>query len=485
MLTVSFDEKAFKCKFGYCIGKAADLDDPTLWAKAQEYKRRLSGAMKAISAQDAFRIPQVKGYYATRKYDGEFAIVVFDGEHIISVNPGGTARAGLPCLDEAGALLKKAGVKSCVLGAEYYVKEGATGGHPVQQVVGILRNPKSKDQLDKLGLAVFDIVEHEGKAVSSAPKAFDLLKKWFAKGKTAHLVEHKVVDSVAAVMELFTDWAIGQGAEGVVVRNDKIGWYKIKTRHNLDVAIVGFSEGTDQRKDMLHDLLVAVVRTDGTYQELTRVGGGFSDDERRSFVKDLRRRIVPSEYVAVNNDYVAYEMIEPGPVIEISCLDMIAERARGGPVNRMVLNWTGEKYEAMSRMPLVSVISPQYIRERDDKEAGAEDTSIRQISSLAAVPDAEKSADSDEKKPSELLERRVYTKIMRDNLMVRKLLIWKTNKEDSPDFPAYVVYLTDFSPNRKNPLERDIKVSNSKTVAYRLFEEMATANFIGGWEKAK
>src|SRR5688500_4996105 len=121
VLTASFNEKAFKCKFGYCIGKVADLEDPALWAKAQEYKRRLSGSMKAISAQDAFRIPQVRGYYATRKYDGEFAIVVFDGERIISVNPGGTVRAGLPSLEEAGALLKKAGVKSCVLGAEYYV----------------------------------------------------------------------------------------------------------------------------------------------------------------------------------------------------------------------------------------------------------------------------------------------------------------------------------------------------------------------------
>ena len=56
--------------------------------------------------------------------------------------------------------------------------------------------------------------------------------------------------------------------------------------------------------------------------------------------------IVPSDYVAVNNDYVAYEMIKPGPVIEISCLDMITERARGGPVNRMVLDWDGKRYSA-------------------------------------------------------------------------------------------------------------------------------------------
>src|SRR5216110_1605327 len=108
-------------------------------------------------------------------------------------------------------------------------------------------------------------------------------------------------------MEAFTDWVIGEGAEGLVVRHDRAGWFKIKSRHNLDVAIIGFSEGTDNRKGLLHDLLVAVMRDDGTFHELGRVGGGFTDDDRKEMVKMLRKRVVPSDYVAVNNDYVAYE----------------------------------------------------------------------------------------------------------------------------------------------------------------------------------
>ena len=114
------------------------------------------------------------------------------------------------------------------------------------------------------------------------------------------------------------------------VRNDKGDYYKVKLRHNLDVAVIGFSEGTENRKGMLHDLLVAVVRPDGTFQELTRVGGGFSELDRKEFLKEFKKSVVPSEYVAVNNDYVAYDMIKPGPVIEMSCLDMIAERSNAG-----------------------------------------------------------------------------------------------------------------------------------------------------------
>jgi len=197
----------------------------------------------------------------------------------------------------------------------------------------------------------------------------------------------------------------------------------------------------------------------------------------------MKRRVVPADYVAVNNDYVAYEMIHPGPVIEISCLDLIPESARGGPVNRMVLEFDGKRFNALSRMPLVSVISPQFVRYRDDKEANVEDANIRQISDLTAIADADKPANDTELTPSKLLERTVYTKTMRGNRMVRKLLLWKTNKDEGPDFPGYVVYLTDFSPNRMNPLERDIRIAQSERSARQMFHEMAKKNFVGGWEK--
>jgi hypothetical protein len=72
---------------------------------------------------------------------------------------------------------------------------------------------------------------------------------------------------------------------------------------------------------------------------------------------------------------------------------------------------------------------------------------------------------------------------MRGQKMVRKLLLWKTNKEDQIDFPGYVVYLTDFSPNRQNPLERDIRIAQSEKSAREMFHELAKKNFVGGWEK--
>src|SRR5688572_18633529 len=110
------NKRKLSCKKGdYCTGKAVDLANPNLQVKAQEYRRTLSGAMRPLSAQNILDIPKAKSMYAVRKYDGEFTFLFFDGEELISVNPGGTVRVGLPCYKEAEKLLKKAKLTSCIL----------------------------------------------------------------------------------------------------------------------------------------------------------------------------------------------------------------------------------------------------------------------------------------------------------------------------------------------------------------------------------
>jgi ATP dependent DNA ligase-like protein len=483
-INLEFDRTRFtRKKGGYFIGTADALADPTFQARAQEYRRRLSGMMRPISPEDISRILPASGYYVSRKYDGEFALLAFDGNQLLSINPRGTVRGGLPAFDEAEKLLKKAKVESCLLGAEIYAPTSNKKANKVYQVSSTLRSPASEAALEKLSLAVFDVIEFDNEPVTAAADVVKLIDRWFGKGKLVHPAEYQVAKNLKAVPEIFNEWVRDGGAEGIVVRHDQAGWYKVKERHNLDVAIIGFSEGIDDRKGILHDLLVAVMRKDGTFHEFARVGGGFTEDNRKNIVSQLKPRVVPSDYVAVNNDYVAYEMIEPGPVIEISALDLIAEGSKGDPIKKMVLDWNGEKYQSITRMPLASVISPQFIRMRDDKEANVEDVGIRQLEAFIVVEEAETSARDELAPESKLIERVVYTKVMKGQRMVRKLLLWKTNKENMANFPSYVVYLTDFSPNRQNPLEREIRVAKTEQVARKWFQRMAEENFVGGWEK--
>ena len=86
---------------------------------------------------------------------------------------------------------------------------------------------------------------------------------------------------------------------------------------------------------------------------------------------------------------------------------------------------------------------------------------------------------------SEVLKREVYTKVLKGETMVRKFMILKTNKEQSVDeFPAYVLYYTDFSPNRKEPLQRDIAVSASEAQIQALYVDLKNKNVKQGWKPA-
>src|SRR5436305_3794467 len=299
-MNLDYDDRRISKKKGdYATGEAIYLADPSLHTRTQDYKRQLSAKMRGVSAQDIARIQAGRGYTARRKYDGEFSMIFFDGKRLISVNPGGTVRWGLPQYKECEKLLKAAKVKSCVLGGELYVRAENFKGLRIHQVVGILRNPKSEEDMDRLGLAIFDLVEYDGKKVDNLKEVYKLLDKWFAKGDLVRVVEHVPLKKTDEILELFADWVIDKGSEGIVLQSDTSNWYKIKTRHNVDVAVIGFSEGSDDRKGMLHDLLVAVMRDDGTFHELTRVGGGYTEEDRKIIAAEMKRRRAPSDYVAV------------------------------------------------------------------------------------------------------------------------------------------------------------------------------------------
>ena len=66
--------------------------------------------------------------------------------------------------------------------------------------------------------------------------------------------------------------------------------------------------------------------------------------------------------------------------------------------------------------------------------------------------------------------------------MVRKFVLMKTNKESiSDEYPAFVVHFTDFSPNRKDALAREVLISNSAEQIETLYHSLKEANVKKGW----
>jgi hypothetical protein len=200
----------------------------------------------------------------------------------------------------------------------------------------------------------------------------------------------------------------------------------------------------------------------------------------------LKDHIVESEYAEVNSDHVAYQMVEPRWVVEISCLDLVSQTTRGAPIQRMALDWdaTNRKYKVVRRLPLVSVISPQFVRMRDDKQVNANDVRVSQVADLVDVPLLDRDAHQMSLPGSELMAREVYTKTAKGETMVRKFVMWKTNKSDqSEEYPAFVIHFTDYSPNRATPLAREVRVSNSAEQIQQLWDAMKAENIKKGWEK--
>ena len=478
------DQSRLQMLFGsYGVGKAQCMADPFVALKAQEYRRNLGARMMPLDKATMKEKLPACDCFISRKIDGECTLLLIDGKDCCSVNPGGVVRKGLPFMEEAVELLSKTKHKSMLIAGELYVAR--TDRRPrVHDVCKVARQPESQKDLDLLCFAVFDILEIDGKPAPAVyAEVFKKIESCFKNGKRVHPVETQRGKAVEDVVKLFEKWVEGDGAEGLVFRSDSGGLFKIKPRISLDVAVLGFTEGTDDRVGMIHDMLVGLMRKDESFHILGRVGGGFEDDQRREWFSDLKDLSAESNYAEIN-DGVAYQMVKPEWVVEISVLDLINQTTRGGSIDRMVLGYDMPKnmYQSIRRLPLASPISPVFLRKREDKAVRQADLRLNQIADVVEVPMLERDARQLSLPKSEMLRREVYTKTLKGNLMVRKLLLWKTNKESEEGrFPAFVAYYTDFSPNRATPLDRDIRVSNSREQIEQLWDEMKAEYVVKGW----
>jgi hypothetical protein len=485
--TTILDTSRLQRLFGaYGVGKSQCMADPSVALKAQEYRRQLGARMVALDKASVKEKLPACDYFVSRKIDGECTMLLIDGKQCCSVNPGGVVRHGLPFMDEAVALAGMAKAGQMLLAGELYMAR--TDRRPrVHDVSRVARQPESQAGLDQLQFAVFDIIEIDGKPVPTAyAEVFKKIESIFKTGKKIHPVETVRAKTVDDVMKLFDKWVEAEGAEGLVVRSDTAGQFKIKPRISLDVAVLGFTEGAEDRVGMIHDVLVGLMRQDNSFHILGRVGGGFSEDERRAWLSDLKDMAAESDYAEVN-DAVAYQMVRPEWVIEISCLDLIGQTTRGGTIERMVLGYDMPRnmYQSIRRLPLASPISPAFVRRREDKTIRSVDLRLQQVADVVEVPMMDRDARQLSLPRSEILRREVFTKTLKGNLMVRKLLLWKTNKEsEGGSLPAYVAYFTDFSPGRATPLDRDIRISSSREQIEQLWGEMKAENIVKGWVPA-
>ena len=439
---------------------------------AKDYKRRVSGSFCLIEPKNIrFRLMGRK-FCATRKIDGIMAYAVVKNGETALVGSAGRDLSAVPCAKKIGEALLAKGIGDAVVVGELYMPK--TGDRPrCYDVLSALSDDKA---MTSLRIAPFDLVELGGKPLKSShySEVHAKLCEVFT-DEAVRPVEMECADSVSGVEKVCSRWVDDEGAEGLVVHSDSDTVWKVKPRHTIDAAVVGYTTG-DQG---LRDLLVAVRQECGKYQVFGVCANGFEDSQRAEFVGKLEGLAVDSRFVHTDSRGIAFRMVQPELVVEMSAGEFVSEDIAGNAKYNPLIDFDGNSWQVCGMTPGVSCRSMLFVRFRDDKTVEPSSVRVSQLTDLCpfSVDDGRRAV----KRPSRILRRRVFRKVSGAKVMVQKFVAWKTNKETDPRYPAYVFYHTDYSLGRKEALKRDLRVASSEKQVMKHFDAFLAENVKKGW----
>lgn len=471
-----------KKRNGYWEGMS-DAIDKTSAAKAATYKKDFLKKFIAISPQQIDKRLGDTMYWVTRKYDGEYANLFYENGQAVILNRSGRVRSGLPCIDEAIKVLQKSGIRQAVIPAELYVFDEKKKTR-VNDLVNALADEK---KIGMLRLACYDILEMDGKEYKpdNYGEVLKELDKMLKGGKLIHLVDWTVAKNNSEVKKLFAQWVEKEASEGLVVRSEMPFVWKIKPRHNIDAVVIGFTEGTGDAKGQVRTMLLALMPEEGKYQVVTRVGGGMTEKQKRELFTYFSPRVMPSEFIETDSNHVAFRMVEPDKVIEFSVNDVRWESPDGLIENPLLEIVEGE-YRLSDTVNGISFVAPIIERFRDDKTADAGDVRLSQVESISSFePEELGKMPIPKLRNSEVLFREIYRKNIGEKVMVLKFTGWKTNKEKTGEWPAYVLHTTNFSSNRQQHLTRDVEITDDYDQLLELRDKAIESNVKKGWTKVE
>ncbi len=441
---------------------------------AIDYKKNVAGKFVLVEGAKLKQRIDGQRFAVTRKIDGHMQVVFFVDGQVFMLNASGKQKAEqLKCLDAFAEAVKAAGLKQAIIAAELYLPRD--GGRPrCGDVLAALA-----DKRNQLALAPFDIIELDGEAWKAAHYA-DTHNKLCTifQNEQVKPVQMRNASSNDEVQQIYEEWVEGEGAEGLVVHSEAPIVWKVKTRHTIDAAVIGYT--TADRG--IRDLMFAVRRPDGLFQMFVLGSTGLKDEERADIAKRSSEKHVESQYILSDSRGIAYQMVKPELVFEISVLELVAR----GNDDKIKMNPLLKYDEAQGWLmegttPGVVALGITIDQERTDKQPNETDVRISQLTDIC--PFEEPEGGKAELAKSELLERHVYKKVSGEKVMLHKFLLWKTNKEQSGRYPAYIIYHTDYSSSRKELIKRDMLYSNDEQQIRDLLAAEIADNIKKGWEE--
>lgn len=458
------------------------LADEELGKRLRVYKRQVAKRYRVVEPEAVDRLLGPGDYWISTKLDGElWFLVKRDGEVALCAFNGRVLR-GTPLVAEAERLL--AGAPDIVFAGELVATPpehvGRARVHHVATAFG--------DEAEHtLSFHAFDVVEDDGKDALLIDYATRLerMQALLSGGDRVSVVE-TVIGDAKKVLERYREWVLSDRFEGVVVRSERGLTYKIKSTLTIDAAIIAYGERITGDVHQVREMSVALLRDDGTWQLLGAVGGGFSEKDRADWHTRLSALEVPSRFRLANREGTLSKFVRPEIVVEIRCSDLLATDSWDTQIRRMSLRFREDGgWEPLFETPTAVMIHPVFLRERSDKTIDAGSIGMTQITSRVPLETPEGvAAQAIPRAASEVVRRCVFTKTTKGVMAVRKYLVIETHKGEEGSYAPYLVYFTDYSPGRKEPLQTALRTASTMAAAEAHVVEWLDKNIKRGWGEA-
>ena len=328
----------------------------------------------------------------------------------------------------------------------------------------------------------FDIVRgNEALEQQGYDARYGFIKSAFSNAEAIEVVRHIQMESASEIATLFADKVLSGNAEGLIVRLPTGLIYKVKPIVEFDALVVAYTSRLE-RPNEARSVLLALAVDENKYQVVGACGNLGTDDDRVSMFERLAPMACDSAVRISSDSGGLYKFVKPSLVVQIKVADLQTERADGGASLGHRIELDAKGWGSVGMFPTARLIHPVLLRLREDKEVNTHDVRVSQLDRFLSL--ANENASSGDLAKSEILRREVWVKETKGVKAVRKLLVWKTNKDKvNASMPAFIVHWTDYSPGRANPLDREVKLAPTLEVANEIADQLVEANIKKGWER--
>jgi ATP-dependent DNA ligase len=380
----------------------AELIDPVLQDLLANYKKRIAGNYRPLTADDILTLPNGP-MWVSRKLDGELWFLIAQDGYLFLSNPNGRVIHGeVPFLSEAKVLPDQT-----IMAGELHVfndeKRERVGD------LSALLGGESKEDLSRLVFSAFDLVKQEAAVPADYELRYERLKELLAKASfPLEVLISDVITSPSDLKQRYQQIVEDAGAEGLVVRQKGGMIYKIKPSIDLDVVVFAYTVKTDE-PELVRSILLGLMHEDGTIQLLGGCGNVGSTEDRKSLLKSLEKIKADSSVRYASESGALYTFVKPEIVIELKVTDLQSERSDASLTKTPLLKFDNEKWSSLGLRPCPRPIHPVMVRVRTDKGVNPSDVRFSQLINYLA-PEANKPNKEIHYPASTLIKRMVWTK---------------------------------------------------------------------------